>query len=83
MAQMKVKAYSLGFGLVQKQPFVHYWLDGDDTRHSLDVSATELMMLADMLGNEISISYDSDEQRFETTRELVGHGSHQPHPKYP
>ncbi len=83
MAHTRVKAYSLGFGLIEKQPFVHYWLEGDDTVHSLDVSATELMMLADMLGNEISIAYDSDRQCFETVRELVGHGSHQPHPKYP
>lgn len=82
-AHSKVAAYSIGFGVVEKQAFVHYWLEGDAAAHSLDVSAPELTMLADMFRNEVSLSYDHDRQCLVSARELVGHGVDQPHPMYP
>lgn len=83
MTHSKVEAYSVGYDVDDKQAFVHYWLDGDTAVHSVDVSATEMTMLADMFRNEVSLAYDHDRHRFVSARELVGHGVNQPHPMYP
>lgn len=83
MTLSKVESYSLGFDVVDKEAFLHYWLQGDDTEHSLAVSATDLSTLADMFRYEGSMVYDSERQRFVTAKERVGHGDNEPHPKYP
>lgn len=83
MAQIKVEAYSLGFGLADNQAFLHYWLHGDETAHALKVSPTQMVALADIFRHERSVVYDGDRQSFVSSKERVGNQDDQPHPKYP
>ncbi len=74
MAWSKVKWYSLGFNIVDKQCYFYYGLEGENVAHQMFVSASEMSALADMFRNEGPVSYNSDGHYFVTAQEKVGEG---------
>ncbi|HET8989182.1 MAG TPA: hypothetical protein VFN43_11760 [Humibacillus sp.] len=74
MAWSKVKNYSLGFNIVDKQFYFYYTLEGESAVHQIFVNASQQAALADMFRNEGPISFNSGGNYFVTDTEMIGEG---------
>lgn len=77
MPTTNVTWYSLGFNIVDKQGYLYYGLEGDNSAHQIFVTAQELTALAQMFrdGGQVVFNDNNGQFYFVTERHDVVAGA--------
>jgi hypothetical protein len=73
MPSTNVTWYSFGFNIVDKQGYLYYGLQGDDSAHQAFLTATELTAIAEIFrdGGQVVFNEINGEYYFVTERQEV------------